>query len=171
MNTAAPERSLDAAARASVTIGRPAEELRELWLRPDTQFRIWSDFANVTAVDDRTADWVARGPAGGEYRWRTELQETGSTELRWSSLEGADVANTGALAFLPAPGDRGTELHLDVHFDPPGGVVGEAVSKLFHVVPREIVSKALYRFRALATTGEIPTTYPQPAARKGGTDR
>jgi len=171
METASPEPSLDAAARASVTIGHSADELRALWLRPETQSRIWADFADVTAADDGSAEWTARGPAGGEYRWRTAVQDADPTTVRWSSLDGADIANTGVLTFRSAPGDRGTEAHLDVRFDPPGGVVGEAVSKLFHIVPREIVSKALYRFRALATTGEIPTTDPQPAARNGGTDK
>lgn len=171
MNTVASDTKLRADARAAATIGRPADELRALWLRPDTQSRIWSHFADVTPLDGRTAEWTARGPAGGEYRWRTQVEETAPDELRWSSLDGADVANAGVLAFRPAPGDRGTELHLDVRFDPPGGVVGEAVSKLFHIVPSEIVRHALYKFRALALTGEIPTTDPQPAARKGGADR
>ena len=99
------------------------------------------------------------------------MDDSATNELRWSTLKGADVANAGTLMFRPAPGDRGTELHLEVRFDPPGGVVGEAVSKLFHIVPREIVQKALYRFRALAITGEIPSTDPQPAARNDGTDR
>ena len=170
MNAIASETQLDAAAKAAVTISRPAEELRTLWLRPDTQARIWAHFADVVALDNRTAEWVAHGPAGGEYRWQTEMDDSATSELRWSTLEGADVANTGSLAFRPAPGERGTELHLDVRFDPPGGAVGEAVSKLFHIVPREIVLKALYKFRALALTGEIPTTDPQPAARNGGTD-
>lgn len=75
------------------------------------------------------------------------------------------------LTFRTAPGHRGTELHLDLRFDPPGGAIGKAAEKLFHIVPREIVLKALYRFRALALTGEIPTTDPQPAARNGGSDR
>jgi uncharacterized membrane protein len=171
MSAPASETELDAAARAAVTIGRPADELRTLWLDPETQSRIWTHFADVTPLDGRTADWVARGPAGGEYRWRTEVTDSGSDEIRWSSLDGADVPNAGLLVFRPAPGDRGTELHLDVRFDPPGGVVGEAVSKLFHIVPGEIVRHALYKFRALALTGEIPTTDPQPAARKGGADR
>lgn len=171
MNAVESETKLKADARAAVTIGRPAGELRALWLRPDTQSRIWGHFADVTPLDDRTAEWVAHGPAGGEYRWRTQVAETATNEVRWSSLDGADVANAGVLTFRPAPGDRGTELHLDVRFDPPGGIVGQAVSKLFHIVPGEIVSKALYKFRALALTGEIPTTDPQPAARHGGTDR
>jgi uncharacterized membrane protein len=171
MSAPAPDAELDASARAAITIGKPADDLRTLWLRPDTQSRIWAHFAEVTASGDRTAEWVAHGPAGGDYRWRTELDDSGPDALRWSTLDGADVANAGALTFRPAPGDRGTELHLDVRFDPPGGAVGDAVSKLFHIVPREIVLTALYRFRALALTEEIPTTDPQPAARGGGTDR
>lgn len=171
MDAPEADTSLDADARASVTIGRPAQELHTLWLRPDTQSRIWAHFAKVTTLDGRTAEWIAHGPAGGEYRWRTEVDETDANDVRWSTRDGADVPNTGVLAFRAAPGDRGTELHLDVRFDPPGGVVGQAASKLFHIVPSEIVRKALYRFRALALTGEIPTTDPQPAARNGGTDR
>lgn len=168
---ASSEAELDASARSAVTIGRPSDELRTLWLDPGTQSRIWTHFADVTALDGRTADWVASGPAGGAYRWRTEITDSSAHEIRWSSVEGADVPNTGLLTFRPAPGNRGTELHLDVRFDPPGGIVGEAASKLFHIVPGEIVHKALYKFRALALTSEIPTTDPQPAARHGGTDR
>lgn len=171
MSASASEAMLDASARAAVTIGRPADELRTLWLEPDTQSRIWSHFADVTASIGGAADWVARGPAGGEYRWRTQIDASAADALRWGSLDGADVENAGTLGFRPAPGDRGTELHLNVRFDPPGGIVGKAASKLFHVVPREIVLTALYRFRALALTGEIPTTDPQPAARHGGADR
>ncbi|WP_102960834.1 SRPBCC family protein [Mangrovicella endophytica] len=169
MSTAEPE--TDAATAASITIGQPAPELRALWLQPQTQSRIWAHFAEVTQVADRTAEWIAHGPAGGEYRWRTEMTDSEPDVVRWASGDGADVPNAGVLTFRPAPGDRGTELHLDVRFDPPGGAIGEALSKLFHIAPREIVRTALYRFRALALTGEIPTTDPQPAARKGGADR
>jgi uncharacterized membrane protein len=170
MTAATADPALDVVAHAAVTIGRPVDELRALWLDPTTQMQIWTHFADVVALDGRTADWRTHGPAGGEYRWRTEVLESGPDMIRWSSLDGADVPNTGELSFRPAPGERGTELHLEVRFDPPGGLIGKAVSKLFHIVPTEIVGHALYKFRALALTGEIPTTDPQPAARKGGAD-
>lgn len=171
MTTDLTDTSLDADARGAVTIGRSPEDLRALWRRPDVQSRIWAHFADVTPDEDGGAAWVAKGPAGGEYRWSTRIEEGADAALRWSTLDGADVPNAGTLVFRPAPGDRGTEAHLTVRFDPPGGVVGEALGKLFHIVPREIVQTVLYRFRALALTGEIPTTDPQPAARRGGADR
>jgi len=67
MTAAHQEAELDADARASVTIGRPAEELRALWLRPDTQSRIWSHFAEVTPLDERTAGIYAYSHAFGGY--------------------------------------------------------------------------------------------------------
>jgi uncharacterized membrane protein len=166
-----PGSALDASAHAAVTISRPADELRALWLDPRTCTGIWAHFAIVTMRGDGTVDWIARGPAGSQYRWRTKITDTGPDDIRWASVDGADVPNTSVLTLRPAPAGRGTELHLDVQFDPPGGVVGKAASKLFHIVPGEIVQKALYQFRALALTGEIPTTNPQPAAREGGADR
>ena len=81
MNAVAPETTLDADARAAVTIGRPADELRALWLRPDTQSRIWAHFAEVTPQGERTADWTAHGPAGAKYRWRTEVADGGAGAL------------------------------------------------------------------------------------------
>ena len=171
MSHAEAEAQADTATAASVTIGKPAAELRALWLKPETQSRIWSHFATVRAVDDRTVDWSVPGLTGGDYRWRTVTVEAAPERLRWSTQDGADVPNIGVLAFRPAPGDRGTELHLAVRFDPPGGAIGQALAKLFHIAPHEIVRTALYRFRALALTGEIPTTDPQPAARHDGTGR
>ena len=33
--------------------------------------------AGLNAVGDRTAEWTAHGPAGGDYRWRTQVGEAG----------------------------------------------------------------------------------------------
>ncbi|MFO6448015.1 hypothetical protein ACLBKU_12835 [Erythrobacter sp. NE805] len=68
MSALTEEARLNADARASITIGKPAAELRSLWLRPETQAAVWAHFAEVTPRDERKADWLVEGPAGGEYR-------------------------------------------------------------------------------------------------------
>ena len=55
----------------------------------------------------------------------------------------------------------GAQRRLD--FVPPGGVLGEAASKLLNVVPGMLAGKALRRFKSLAETGEIPTTEHNPS--------
>jgi len=39
------------------------------------------------------------------------------------------------------------------------------VTTLFDLLPKEVASKALHRFKSLAETGEIPTLEGQPAGR------
>ena len=84
---------------------------------------------------------------------------------RWQSVEGASLPSEGEVHFRPAPGDRGTEVTLRIRFNPPGGALGLAAAKVLGFVPRLFAERAIHYFRALAETGEIPTTDRQPAAR------
>ncbi len=159
-----------ASVSAAVTIGKSANEVRSLWLDPATLPRIMEPMARITPRADHTADWEMDAPLGRTLHWRTRRPEE-TDRLGWTTVDGADVPNTGTLILRPAPGDRGTEVTLKLRFDPPGGLLGSGIARLFHVVPREMAMKALYNFRALALTGEVPTTEPQPAARNGGMDK
>lgn len=42
------------------------------------------------------------------------------------------------------------------------------MTTLFDLLPKEVASKALHRFKSLAETGEIPTLQGQPAGRHAG---
>jgi uncharacterized membrane protein len=57
--------------------------------------------------------------------------------------------------FADAPGDRGTEIHVDVES---GGVL----SKLSGDDPRAKAMDALRRFKALVETGEVPRSDATP---------
>jgi uncharacterized membrane protein len=110
--------------------------------------------------------WKVRGPLGRDFEWDTRVVEDrlGSGQ-RWQSVDGAYLPSEGEVRFRPAPGDRGTEVTLRIRFDPPGGALGLAAAKLLGFVPRLFAERTLHYFRALAETGEIPTTDRQPAAR------
>ncbi len=151
---------------AAITIRKPAEELDRLWRDPQTLTRITSGFAEVTPAGDGRMKWKVHGPLGRDFEWDTRVVEDrpGSGQ-RWQSVEGASLVSEGEVHFRPAPGDRGTEVTLRVRFNPPGGALGRAAAKLLGFVPRLFAERALHYFRALAETGEIPTTDRQPAAR------
>ena len=40
------------------------------------------------------------------------------------ALPGGDVETSGWVRFKPAPGNRGTEIVVEMRYDPPGGVIG-----------------------------------------------
>jgi uncharacterized membrane protein len=67
-----------------------------------------------------------------------------------------------AVSFERAPGDRGTEIHVDLEQSAPGGKLGEMVAKLTGKEPLSKVKDDLRRFKAQFETGEIPRSDGTP---------
>jgi uncharacterized membrane protein len=88
--------------------------------------------------------------------WDAEIiEDTPNESIVWRSLEGADVDNSGAVRFKPAPGDRGTEIVLEMNFRPPGGAIGAKLGRLFDTVPRTQMGNDLRRFKQVMELGEV----------------
>lgn len=166
-DTGAPAEAVEV--ERSVTVGRPAAELHELWRDPDALARIMAHFAEVTPAGENRQHWEVRGPLGRVLRWDSRIMKDRPGELiQWESLPGATVPNEGSVRFEPAPGDRGTEVTVRFRFDPPAGPVGNAAMETLDVVPGTVAERSLDRFKSLAETGEIPTLEKNPSARGEG---
>jgi uncharacterized membrane protein len=74
-----------------------------------------------------------------------------SSDYRPEYIDGADAAVT----FVDAPGDRGTEIHVDLDRSPPAGKFGEVVQKLVGSEPLAKVKDGLRRFKQHVETGVI----------------
>ena len=153
----------------TVTVGRPPEELYEVWRDPDRLSSILGHFADVTASDEDRLHWTLHGPRGRDVSWETRIVEAEPGELlRWETPPDAVLPNEGTVRFREAPGGRGTEVTLSLEFDPPGGGFGDATFERLDVVPETVVGEALRRFKRLAETGEIPTLEGNPSGRGAG---
>lgn len=64
-----------------------------------------------------------------------------------------------AVTFKDAPGDRGTEIHVEVD---ERSTVGEVVGKLTGSDPLAKAKDELRRFKALVETGEVPRSDGTP---------
>jgi hypothetical protein len=92
-------------------------------------------------------------------RPREEVERLWATsEFRPEYTEGAEAA----VAFTDAPGDRGTEIHVDLDESAPGGKLGEIVQKLVGTDPRAKVMDDLRRFKQHVETGEISRSDATP---------
>ena len=69
---------------------------------------------------------------------------------------GADVANSGRVEFKDV-GDRGTVVTATIAYDPPAGIVGKIIAKMFQREPAIQARRDLRRFKQLMETGEIAT--------------
>jgi uncharacterized membrane protein len=65
------------------------------------------------------------------------------------------VPNSGSVRFKDAPGDRGTEVLVELRYQPPGGKLGALVAKLFGEEPEQQVKGDLRRFKQVMEIGEI----------------
>jgi len=141
---------------ASTTVNKPREQVYRFWRQLENLPRFMSHLEKVEITGTRTSHWKAKAPAGLTVEWDAELTEDRAGELlAWRSLESADVPNQGRIRFVPAAGGRGTEIHVELQYDPPGGIVAATVAKLFGEEPGEQVRGDLRRFKQVMETGEV----------------
>jgi uncharacterized membrane protein len=142
--------------KSSVTIGRPIREVYGFWRSFENLPRFMSHLENVKMLDERRSHWTALGPAGMRVEWDAETVEDRPDELiSWRSLPGGQVETTGYVRFKQAPGNQGTEIVIEMRYDPPGGVVGASIAKLFGESGQEIVTRDLKAFKNVMETGEV----------------
>lgn len=141
--------------KTAITIGRPIAEVYGFWRNFENLPRFMSHLQSVE-VDGRRSHWTAVGPANMRVEWDAETVEDRPEELiSWRSLPGGHVDTAGYVRFRPAPGNRGTEVVVEMRYDPPGGVVGASIAKLFGESGQEVVTRDLQAFKNVLETGEV----------------
>ncbi len=150
----------------SVTVNKSPDELYDFWRKFDNLPKFMQHLESVSVMSEKRSHWVAKAPLGTTVEWDAEIINEKPGELiAWRSLEGADVDNAGSVRFTKATGDRGTEVKVSLEYDPPAGVVGAAIAKLFGEEPKQQITEDLRRFKQLMEAGENPTTAGQAAGR------
>jgi uncharacterized membrane protein len=111
---------------------------------------------SVQVTGERTSHWRTRAPAGTTVEWDAIVTDDRPNQLiAWRSTEHADVDNAGAVHFAPAPGGRGTEVRVEMRYNPPGGAIGAIVAKLFGEAPEQQVYDDLRALKQILETGEV----------------
>ena len=155
--------------RKSFTINRQPDVVYSFWRKLENLPRFMRHLESVTIIDERRSHWRAKAPAGFVVEWDAEIVEEQPNErISWRSLEGATVPNRGTVRFVPAPGARGTEVHVDLEYTVPGGRFTAVFAKLFGEEPEQQSADDLKRLKQLLDAGEITrssgsASYWQPA--------
>jgi uncharacterized membrane protein len=99
----------------------------------------------------------------------TVLRSREEVEQLWQSsghrpeyIQESDASVT----FVEAPGDRGTEIHVDLEQSAPGGKLGEIVQKLVGSEPLAKVKDDLRHFKQYVETGVIPRSDGSPEGER-----
>lgn len=143
----------------AVTINKPRSELFAYWRDLSNLPAFMDNVERIDVIDDRRSHWVVKAPAGKTVEWDAVITEEVQDEvIAWASTDDADVPNSGRIDFRDATGGRGTVVTATILYDPPAGMIGKVVAKLFQREPAIQARRDLRRFKQLMETGEIATS-------------
>ena len=152
-----PTTTGDSIVGRTVTINRPAAELFAYFRDFTNLPRFMENVVSITPIDATRSHWVVKAPGGTTVEWDARVTEDQPNALiAWTSEEGADVPNSGRVEFRDA-GQRGTVVTATILYDPPAGVVGKLIAKMFQREPAIQARRDLRRFKQLMEAGEIAT--------------
>jgi len=137
-----------------------------IYREPRVVYEFWRDFSNLprfmahlesVEATNGVSTWTAKGPLGSSISWQAEvvLDRPGEA-IGWRSVEGSTrVPNRGVVRFSHAPGGRGTELQVELKYEPPGAALSATFAKLLGEEPSMQISADLRRLKQVLETGEV----------------
>jgi uncharacterized membrane protein len=141
---------------STTTVTRPPEEVYAFWRQLDRLPTFMAHLEEVRVTGPGRSHWRASAPFGQDVEWDAETtDDVPAQRIAWRSVDGADVPNSGEVRFVPAPGGRGTEVHVTLSYEMPGGALGKAAAKYFGEEPSQQLDDDLRRFKQVLETGEV----------------
>ena len=140
----------------TLAVQAPIERVFESWSRYENFPIFMSTLREVRALGDGRSHWIVDGPAGRPASWEAELTAFVPNErISWRSVPGSIVDNGGGVRFRPNAGG-GTQVEIQLSYDPPGGVLGHRIARLFGADPKSPMDADLVQMKAFIETGRRP---------------
>jgi uncharacterized membrane protein len=147
----------------SFTINRPIHEVYRFWRNFESLPQYMDHVESVTVLDDRRSHWVLKTPLPTALEWDAEITDERENELiAWHSSPDSSLENRGSVRFKELSYGRGTEVKVTVAYNPPGGIVGDAVAKLGEGATAALFEEELRDLKRILEAGEKPTIQGQP---------
>lgn len=138
-----------------IEVNATADECYAWWRGLTNLPQIMPDVESVTpeAGSTEMTHWKVSGPLGKTVEWDARIvEDVPGEKIAWASVDssGMEVKNSGAVRFDAKGATTGIEVSLA--YDPPAGLVGDAVAKVFSD-PQDKVERALESFKATIESG------------------
>src|SRR5689334_5976279 len=134
--------------KKSLTVDAPVDVVYAAWHNFENFPSFMSNIEEVRVVGGGRSHWKAKGPLGANAEWDAEVtMDEPNQAIGWRSIEGNRTVKTAGRVNFKDAGDA-TELDVTIEYDAPGGLVGEAVAKVFSNPERQ-VEEDLERFKQM----------------------
>jgi uncharacterized membrane protein len=140
----------------------------------DDVFRYWSNFENfptfmsnvevVRMAAQDTSHWRVKGPLGKSVEFDARTTEMAPNRgIGWNTVDG-EVMTSGEVRFEETMPGR-TQVDVTMNYaDPPGGMVGEAVTNILSN-PQRNLKEDLQNFARIVERGELGGPEAQTPSR------
>jgi uncharacterized membrane protein len=143
--------------RRAITIGRSPEEVYRYFHRIEEVERTLDRVSELRRLADGGVRFIFP-EALTELEWIAEVVEDVPNErIAFRGRPGSELDCEGSIELRPAPGDRGTEVRLQLRCEPPGGKPVLALEPLLRWIGKYQLGHELARMKELIETGEIAT--------------
>jgi uncharacterized membrane protein len=151
----------------ATTVASTTQETYDLWRRLEILPSFMAHLDEVRTTGEGTSHWRASAPFGMTVEWDAEITDDVPGErIAWRSVDRAMVGNEGEVRFLPAPGGRGSEVHVRMRYSMPAGPLGAAVARYFGEEPHQQLDDDLRRFKQVVETGEVVRSEGAPGGKR-----
>jgi uncharacterized membrane protein len=138
----------------TVTINCSPEQLYRFWRNFENLPQFMSHLECVKVIDSEHSHWVAKAPMGRSVEWDAEVIKERENELiAWRSLAGSEVDSAGSVHFKRNLAGGGTEVHIVMKYDLPGGKFGAGVARLLGSAPEQEIHEDLQCFKRMMEQG------------------
>lgn len=150
----------------TVNVNAPIDEVYQFWSNFENFPRFMSYVKEVKDLGDGRSHWVVEGPAGTSVSWDAHVtQRVENKRLAWASGESTPVQNAGIVHFSPNQ-DGGTQVQVELSYNPPAGVLGHTVAEILGYDPRSLMNEDLLRFKSLIEEGKTSANGHQVTRRE-----
>jgi uncharacterized membrane protein/gas vesicle protein len=140
----------------TITINAPIDEVFTYWSHPENFPEFMSHVRSVTKIGDGLYRWKVGGPAGLLIEWDAAVTKLDFNKLlAWQSRPGSIVDQHGVSRFTANP-DGSTRIDVKMRYNPPAGVLGHEIARLFGVDPKHELDDDLMRMKSFIETGIHP---------------
>jgi uncharacterized membrane protein len=106
--------------KESITINRKVGDIYRYWRNLENLPRFISHLGSVEDLGKGHNRWTVETPVGN-ISWESEIVEDKKNEvIRWRSVPGSGVTNSGSLSLMKKEGGKATEATVELRYRPPG---------------------------------------------------
>jgi uncharacterized membrane protein len=141
---------------------------------PEAIADLFGDIAKVAVLDDRRSRWTVSIPSKTPNQWHAFewieriTEDVPDRVISWRTEAPSDLRGVGSVRLEDAPGGRGTEVHVTLAYEPPGGNLGRMLAFLSGHEPSLVLPKILNRLKQRIETGELAIAgLPDDTSRNG----